>query len=145
MRRLKERGLAASPVTLDRREALGALGSLIALGMISPRCGRGPSEEPLKPGQVALPLDGFRPGVRTVVVVAGNPVEVVRSADGVAARLLRCTHLGCVVRWREREGAYVCPCHDGRYDGAGNVLAGPPPLPLRSVPAVVSGDRVILG
>ncbi len=118
---------------------------MIALGVASPRCGRRPAEEPLQPGQVALPLDGLRPGVRTVVVVAGNPVEVVRSADGVTARLLRCTHMGCAVRWKEPEGAYVCPCHDGRYDGAGNVIAGPPPLPLRPFPAVVSGDRVILG
>jgi cytochrome b6-f complex iron-sulfur subunit len=143
--RLKEGGPGPAPAALDRREALAALGALIAFGIAAPRCACGPSGEPLKPGQVALSLDSLRPGVRTVVVVAGNPVEVVRSGDAVTARLLRCTHMGCIVRWKEAEGEYVCPCHDGRYDAAGNVLAGPPPLPLRPVAVAVSGDRVILG
>ncbi len=138
-------GPGAGPAGLDRREALGALGALLALGVASPRCSPGPSEEPLRPGQVALPLKSLRPGARTVVDVAGNPVEVVRSADGVSARMLRCTHMGCIVRWKEQTDEYVCPCHDGRYDEAGNVVAGPPPLPLRPVPAVISGGRVILG
>lgn len=121
---------------------LGAAGGFLALELFGLRCS---PVESLKPGQVAVPLEDLVAGRRTIVIVAENPVEVMRSGDGVTARSLRCTHWGCVVRWREAERAYVCPCHAGRYDSDGNVLEGPPPLPLRAVPAIVSGDRVILG
>ena len=41
-----------------------------------------------------------------------------------------CTHLSCRVTWQEELQQYVCPCHDGRFGGQGNVIAGPPPEPL---------------
>lgn len=40
----------------------------------------------------------------------------------------RCVHLGCPVQ--ESAGAFVCPCHGGSYDDAGDRLAGPPVRPL---------------
>lgn len=145
MRRLREPRPEEVPAALDRRQILGAVAGWIAVGLSGAGCPGGGPESPLKPGQIAVPLEDLRPGVRTVVVVAGNPVELVRSGDAVTARMLRCTHLGCVVRWRQAEHAYVCPCHEGRYDEAGNVLAGPPPLPLRSVPVLVAGGRAVVG
>jgi menaquinol-cytochrome c reductase iron-sulfur subunit len=41
-----------------------------------------------------------------------------------------CTHLSCRVTWHEGDQEYVCPCHDGRFDGSGKVSGGPPPEPL---------------
>jgi Rieske Fe-S protein len=41
-----------------------------------------------------------------------------------------CTHLSCRVTWREDITAYFCPCHDGRFNKEGEVVAGPPPEPL---------------
>ncbi len=41
-----------------------------------------------------------------------------------------CTHLSCRVTWQEDVQEYVCPCHDGRFDENGNVIAGPPPIPM---------------
>jgi Rieske Fe-S protein len=41
-----------------------------------------------------------------------------------------CTHLGCRVTWHPEIKHYVSPCHDGRFDIAGNVVSGPPPRPL---------------
>ena len=78
-------------------------------------------------------------------MVGENPVEVVRSGDAVRALMLRCTHMGCVVRWKPEERIYVCPCHDGRYDADGNVISGPPPGPLHRVTASIRGGRVVLG
>lgn len=42
----------------------------------------------------------------------------------------RCTHLSCRVTWRDDINVYFCPCHDGRFNKDGVVVAGPPPKPL---------------
>ena len=42
----------------------------------------------------------------------------------------RCTHLGCPYHFDGDRKAFVCPCHEGLFDAAGKVLAGPPPRPL---------------
>ena len=42
----------------------------------------------------------------------------------------RCTHLGCSVHWESSLSRFQCPCHGGAYDSGGEVVSGPPPLPL---------------
>lgn len=42
----------------------------------------------------------------------------------------RCTHLACTVNWKDEAQAFICPCHDGKFNKDGIVLAGPPPRPL---------------
>ncbi len=42
----------------------------------------------------------------------------------------RCTHLGCTVNWKDEDNAFLCPCHDAKFDASGSVLDGPPPRPL---------------
>lgn len=44
---------------------------------------------------------------------------------------LRCTHLGCLVRFNAVESTWDCPCHGSRFDVEGNVLEGPAVRPLR--------------
>ena len=56
-----------------------------------------------------------------------------------------CTHLGCLVEWEEATQQFHCPCHDGRFDQFGEVLSGPPPVPLEQIPVQVQGDKVIVG
>lgn len=128
---------------LDRRSLLAGLASAAALGLTA-GCARD-DDEKLSEGQVAVPLRSLRQGRRTTLIVAGNPVELVRSGDGVSGRSLRCTHTGCVVAWRETTREYLCPCHEGRFSEDGEVLAGPPPLPLRPVRVTIRKDRVIVG
>jgi len=43
-----------------------------------------------------------------------------------------CAHLGCPVRWieKEGEGELLCPCHGGIYNINGEYVAGPPPRDL---------------
>ena len=129
---------------LDRREVLAAAGALVGLALPPIGCGADPGPA-LGPGQVAIPLSDLRQGERRIVVVGENPVEVLRTGDAVTARMLRCTHMGCVVRWRPEADEYVCPCHDGRYGANGNPIAGPPPRPLATVPVSIRGTRVVLG
>jgi glycine/D-amino acid oxidase-like deaminating enzyme/nitrite reductase/ring-hydroxylating ferredoxin subunit len=38
---------------------------------------------------------------------------------------LRCTHLGCLLRFNSAETSWDCPCHGSRFDVDGNVLEGP--------------------
>lgn len=44
-----------------------------------------------------------------------------------------CPHAGCGVRWDRQSKAFLCPCHNGRFDAKGKVIAGPPPKPLNEV------------
>jgi menaquinol-cytochrome c reductase iron-sulfur subunit len=55
----------------------------------------------------------------------------------------RCTHLSCRVNWKEEAQAFVCPCHDAKFDPNGKVLGGPPPAPLGHFEYQVSEDGTI--
>jgi menaquinol-cytochrome c reductase iron-sulfur subunit len=57
-----------------------------------------------------------------------------------------CTHLGCRVRWISDKGQYFCPCHNGVFDKAGQVVSGPPPRGLDRYQVKVENDQLyILG
>jgi cytochrome b6-f complex iron-sulfur subunit len=96
-------------------------------------------------GAVSIPLADLPIGVRVRVLDGEHPVELLRTAGGVESRSLWCTHTGCEVRWIEAEEAYVCPCHDGRFDADGRVVAGPPPRALPAYPIRVNETEVVLG
>jgi len=36
-----------------------------------------------------------------------------------------CTHLGCIVNYRETDREFLCPCHQSRFTWDGRYLAGP--------------------
>jgi Rieske Fe-S protein len=48
---------------------------------------------------------------------------------------LRCTHLGCLLRFNAAERSWDCPCHGSRFDVDGAVLEGPAVKPLEKRPA----------
>jgi cytochrome b6-f complex iron-sulfur subunit len=92
-----------------------------------------------------IPLEQLPLGRRRRFAYGGRPVEVIRTADGVTARSLLCTHQGCNVRWLEDEQVYLCPCHDGKFDAAGRPIYGPPRRALEVLPATVTATQVIVG
>jgi len=60
---------------------------------------------------------------------------VYRDEDGRAHGVsLRCTHLGCLLRFNDTERSWDCPCHGSRFDVRGNVLEGPAVRPLANKP-----------
>jgi glycine/D-amino acid oxidase-like deaminating enzyme/nitrite reductase/ring-hydroxylating ferredoxin subunit len=84
--------------------------------------------------------------VRSVAEVPAGEARVVGSRrdktgvyrddeGGVHAVSLRCTHLGCLLRFNSAERSWDCPCHGSRFDVDGGVLEGPAvkPLPRREV------------
>lgn len=56
-----------------------------------------------------------------------------------------CTHLGCLVNWDNNKKEFRCPCHAGRFDISGNVIAGPPPKPLAQLPIEIKDGKVYIG
>lgn len=75
--------------------------------------------------------------------VLGNDLIAARLPSGeVRVFSSICTHLGCHVTWDQTAGNFFCPCHLGRFDSEGRVIAGPPPAPLPSFPVRVAGDDV---
>lgn len=94
---------------------------------------------------VQIPLADLPVGGVKRIAYGSTPVLVRRTAEGLRANSLICTHLGCTVDWEEGTQQFHCPCHDGRFDQFGEVLSGPPAVALEQVPVQVQGDKVIVG
>lgn len=77
----------------------------------------------------------FPVGHTQIVTPAPNagvgPLAITHAPDGKFSALSAvCTHRGCTVSRDDDTGQLVCPCHRGRFDAQGKVLAGPPRRPL---------------
>jgi cytochrome b6-f complex iron-sulfur subunit len=74
-----------------------------------------------------------------------SPALLINTADGqLRAFSAVCTHLTCTVMYESETGTIYCPCHNGRFDLAGNVISGPPPRPLEVYEIeVASGDILV--
>jgi menaquinol-cytochrome c reductase iron-sulfur subunit len=65
--------------------------------------------------------------LRTVWVVK-------HSASEVTVFSPICPHLGCQYDWHAPQHEFICPCHGSVFAPDGNVLAGPAPRPLDTLP-----------
>jgi Rieske Fe-S protein/sporulation protein YlmC with PRC-barrel domain len=54
----------------------------------------------------------------------------------------KCTHLGCPYRWDEVKKAFVCPCHVSIFNLKGEVLSGPAPRRLDTLPVKLDDGQV---
>ena len=137
------RSKKSSEFSEERRELLRVLGSgagaLAGVSVLaSVGCASGES-------RTAVALSELPIGQRVRVLDGENPVELIRTVEGVEARSLWCTHTGCEVRWMADRQEYFCPCHDGVFDSGGEVVAGPPPRGLNSYPIQVTETEILLG
>ena len=94
---------------------------------------------------VSFPLSELPVGGTKVINYGGVSTLVLRTPESLRAFSLVCTHLGCIVEWQKDKSEFYCPCHDGRFDEFGDVLAGPPPIPLEEFPVTVDNDTVTVG
>lgn len=63
-----------------------------------------------------LPAGGFHLGTDYILFDNGEKAWALSR---------RCTHLGCTVNYREKDGLLECPCHQSRFSPEGKVLHGP--------------------
>lgn len=99
----------------------------------------------LAAGRLRLRLDDFDAEPFALVDVPGFalPLYVYRRGEGeFSAVSTRCMHQGCQVE--PVAGHLICPCHGSEYSNDGAVLKGPTRLPLRSFPASIEGDAVVI-
>lgn len=100
-------------------------------------------------------VDNFKVGTTTSVIftdssplpwagVSARSAAWLRRVDETSfeAFSVNCTHLGCPVRWVQTADLFLCPCHGGVYNDEGQVVAGPPPLPLTKYPVRVQAGQV---
>ena len=91
------------------------------------------------PPQDIAPNSGeiFRFGSRPGIVVR-TPAGELKAFDGM------CTHLDCIVQYRDDISHIWCACHNGHYDLSGRNIQGPPPRPLEEYSVFVQDDRIVV-
>ena len=103
--------------------------------------------------QTVIPLANL-PAERSMVVRhQGKLVVVVRQGKDVYALSAACTHLGCIVHWKDKGDPGMkmgdnlhCACHDAFFDlKTGKVMGGPAPLPLQTFPVTITSDQIVIG
>ncbi len=129
--------------------AIAATAGLTAVGISLPALAYvwPPAEVTKRAGQrvkVAEPGE-IPPGKAKAVLMDGKPVLVVNAGERLIALMAACPHLGCAVKWNEADSRIFCPCHGATFDLRGNVLSGPSPAPLSSVPVTQAKDGIYLG
>lgn len=98
-----------------------------------------------------IPMDSIpRQGIKKINIFIkklNKAVKIYLVNDGNSLFALSpvCTHLGCFVNFDRQKNEFLCPCHGGRYDVNGNVIAGPPKEPLRRLPVKIEGDKLFIG
>ncbi len=93
---------------------------------------------PLKPNEIAT-------NSGQIFKFGNQPGLLVRTPAGeLRAFSARCTHLDCIVQYREDLSEIWCACHNGHFDLAGRNVSGPPPEPLPAYDVRVRGDQIVV-
>jgi glycine/D-amino acid oxidase-like deaminating enzyme/nitrite reductase/ring-hydroxylating ferredoxin subunit len=105
-----------SRLSLTSSHEIGQLGAKFSADFIADR---------LRPPQALTSRNIPRGEARTLPDGVGKK-GVYRDLDGnLHAVSLRCTHLGCLLRFNTAERSWDCPCHGSRFAPDGSVLEGP--------------------
>jgi Rieske Fe-S protein len=95
-------------------------------------------------GGLAISAGSIAEGESRTGMLDGEPTIVLRRQNELIAFSAVCTHLGCTVAFNASAQTFHCPCHGGKYDRDGNVIAGPPPEPLERINISVKDDKIML-
>lgn len=74
------------------------------------------------------------------------PAIVIHTEEGLKAYSAVCTHFSCIVKWNRIDNTLFCPCHEGYFEPLqGDVISGPPPLPLEKIPLSIENGEIFIG
>jgi cytochrome b6-f complex iron-sulfur subunit len=120
--------------------ALLTLGGIVSFIYPPKKKGGAEKEERLDVGT----LDELPVGKAKPVVFQGKNVMVMHVKAGFFAADMKCTHLGCMVEWQEKNQVLFCPCHAAVFDYQGKVISGPAPSPLPSYKVDIAGNKIVV-
>jgi len=93
----------------------------------------------------AAKVGDLAPNSAKIFKFGSSPAILINTQDGkLLAFSAVCTHLTCTVTYQYDTGTMFCPCHNGRFDLAGNVISGPPPAPLETYNVEVAGEDIFV-
>lgn len=94
---------------------------------------------------VAAKLSEVPPNSGKIFKFGNKPGILVHTAAGeFKAFSAVCTHLECIVQYREETKQIWCACHNGQYNLSGQNIGGPPPRPLEEFKVNTRGDDVVV-
>ncbi len=139
-------------MALNRRKfinsllGIGGLGGLIAilyptLAYLKPPKLETPNVNAVKAGLASeFPLNSSK-----IIKFGRKPVILVKTDEGkFLALAATCTHLDCIVQYKNDTKQIWCACHNGVYDLTGRNVSGPPPGPLENFNVKVVKDEIII-
>ena len=94
---------------------------------------------------VAAKLSEVPPNSGKIFKFGTKPGILVHTASGeFKAFSAVCTHLECIVQYRDDTKQIWCACHNGQYNLSGKNIGGPPPRPLEEYKVNTRGDDVVV-
>ena len=123
-----------------RREALSVLGTTaVAAGVCGLNaCQTDPMKEEKPPtitsGTVTIgPVVEYPAGSASVKFVELYGIVVVNDSGTPVAIRPKCTHMGCIAKWKDETHTFECPCHGSIYNMLGQPIKGPAKRPLPAI------------
>ena len=93
----------------------------------------------------AAKLSEVPPNSGKIFKFGHKPGILVHTAQGeFKAFSAVCTHLECIVQYRDDTKQIWCACHNGQYNLSGKNIGGPPPRPLEEYKVNTRGDDVVV-
>jgi cytochrome b6-f complex iron-sulfur subunit len=87
----------------------------------------------------------FPPNTSQILKFGRKPVILIRTDSGnFIAFEATCTHLDCIVQYRDDTKQILCACHNGIYDLKGRNVSGPPPRPLDELSVNIIQDEIVV-
>ena len=87
----------------------------------------------------------FPPNSSKIIKFGRTPVILIKTEDNQYKALsASCTHLDCIVQYKNDTKQIWCACHNGTYDLNGRNISGPPPRPLEVYDVKVIKDEIVI-
>jgi Rieske Fe-S protein len=94
---------------------------------------------------LSIKPEDIAPNSGQIFKFGSQPGILIRTPSGeLRAFSAGCTHLACIVQYREDLSRIWCACHNGHFDLSGRNVQGPPPSPLESFVVNVRGEEIVI-